>query len=153
MWRKILEQGKTQVCEHNVCRPSATAQFQRNRHITSLLRHTSSTYILLCGYLHKAHTIKGQTGVVSASFLPLHGYLPISFTELRKNVGLEIYNKTTLTIYCYVVSVPVTSASYKAAMYLIVFSQKRAVYKERFKRKCRKYDSWWQESFGLKNCM
>jgi len=79
---------------------------------------------------------------VSAFFLPLYGYLPITFTEFRKNVGLEIYNKITLTIYCCVVSVPVTSASYKASIYLIVFFFKKGQYiKSDSRGKFRKYDS------------
>jgi hypothetical protein len=100
---------------------SATAQFQMYQHTTSLLRHTSNTCILLCGYFHKVYTISGQPGAVSVSFLPLHGYLPRSFTECRYNEGLEIYNKITLTVYCCGVSVAVNSPSYKASIYLIFF--------------------------------
>jgi hypothetical protein len=107
---------------------------------------TPETYFkyvhLLRGYLHKVHTIKGEPGVVFASFVPTYGYLPTSFTELQKNVGLEIYNKITMTIYFCVVSIPVTSASYVASIDLTRFSPpKRAVCTEGFNRKGRKYDS------------
>jgi len=137
--------------QYIVCRPPATAQCMPATRRSTILdvptdHVTPETYFkyvhLLRGYLHKVHTIKGQPGVVFASFVPLYGYLPISFTELRKNVGLEIYNKITRTIYCCVVSIPVTSASYMASIHLIrFFFQKGVVYTEGFKRKGRKYDS------------
>jgi len=38
---------------------------------TYVLHVLYCTYILLCGYLHKVHTIRGQPGVMYASFLPL----------------------------------------------------------------------------------